>query len=61
MKNATKLAGYVAGIVLLQHTDAPWLYALQRLLETGLGVLVAVAMSLVPKLLRAEAPRTSPP
>jgi uncharacterized membrane protein YgaE (UPF0421/DUF939 family) len=57
MKDATKLAGYVSGIVLLvEHGGEPWLYAWQRLLETALGVAIAVLVSLVPKLLHAEPP-----
>lgn len=54
MKDAAKLAGYVAAIVLLEHTGEPWTYAFHRLLETMLGIAMAVAVSLVPKLLKAE-------
>lgn len=57
MKDAAKLAGYVAAIVLLEHSREPWEYAWHRFMETMLGIAMAVAVSLVPKLLRvAEAP-----
>lgn len=61
MPQAAKLAGYVAGIILFSQASQPWLYALERLVETGLGVSVAIAVSMVPKLLAAQpAPRTDP-
>ncbi|HZZ94615.1 MAG TPA: FUSC family protein [Usitatibacter sp.] len=56
MKEASKLAGYVCAIVLLDHAQHAWSYAALRLAETLLGIAVAVAVSLVPKLLRAKEP-----
>jgi uncharacterized membrane protein YgaE (UPF0421/DUF939 family) len=49
-----RVAGYISGIVLLDHSAAPWSYAFDRFLETALGVLVAWAISFVPKLIEHE-------
>ncbi|MFL5149022.1 MAG: FUSC family protein, partial [Microvirga sp.] len=50
-----RIAGYICGIiVLLDNGDSPWRYALFRTVETALGVLLAWAISYVPKLLRSE-------
>ena len=54
LKDAAKLAGYVAGIVLLEHHDRPWLYAFYRLVETVLGIVAAFTVSVIPKLLKVE-------
>ena len=54
VKEAAKLAGYVCGIVLLDHNDRPWTYAALRFVETVIGIGAAVAISFVPKLLKAE-------
>ena len=54
MGEAARLAGYVCGIVLLDHVGQAWMYAAHRLLETLLGLAIAVLVSLVPKLLRVE-------
>ena len=53
---AAKLAGYVCGIVVLAHADHAWWYAMYRVIETFLGIAMAVLVSLVPKLLRVEIP-----
>ena len=50
-QHAAKLAGYVCGIVILDHHGEPWRYATFRFVETVIGIAAAVGVSLVPKLL----------
>jgi uncharacterized membrane protein YgaE (UPF0421/DUF939 family) len=57
LPNAAKMTGYVCALVLLNHTDHPWFYALHRLIETVLGIGVAVLVSLVPKLIPNDKPK----
>ena len=42
---AYRLAGYVTAIVLLEHSDQPWLYAWGRFLETILGIVMALLVN----------------
>jgi len=56
LQAAAKVAGYVCGIVLLDHGDSPWSYALFRMIETALGIVAAMGVSVVPKLLKSKNP-----
>jgi uncharacterized membrane protein YgaE (UPF0421/DUF939 family) len=51
---AARVAGYICGIVVIDHVGEPVVYAAQRFVETFLGVVVAWAISFVPKLVRTD-------
>jgi uncharacterized membrane protein YgaE (UPF0421/DUF939 family) len=55
LDGAARLSGYTSAIVLLGFSADPWRYALARFVETVLGIAVALAVSLVPKLVTVEA------
>lgn len=44
-REAAKLAAYISAIVILSHSQQPWLYAWHRFLETLLGIAVALAVN----------------
>lgn len=50
-EDGARVAGYICGILLLEHSLEPWTYAFHRFLETALGILTAWAISYVPKLI----------
>ena len=54
LPGAAKLTGYVSGIVVLGHGDHPWFYGFYRLIETMVGIAMAIAVSFVPKLLHFD-------
>jgi uncharacterized membrane protein YgaE (UPF0421/DUF939 family) len=55
LDEAARVGGYVCGIVLLNYGSAPWAYAADRVVETSLGIVVAIVVSFVPKLLSTNA------
>jgi uncharacterized membrane protein YgaE (UPF0421/DUF939 family) len=56
LHDAANVAGYVCGIVMLDHGADPWSYALYRVIETDLGIGLALLVSLVPILVRSPRP-----
>ena len=57
-QDGSRIAGYISGIIVLEHSTDPWIYAFFRSLETGLGVSVAVAVSCIPLLIKIDQPAT---
>lgn len=60
LDGAAKVSGYICGIVVLEHSGNAWHYAGERLVETVVGIVVALAVSMVPKLLKSEEPGDGP-
>lgn len=44
---ATKLSSFVAALIVLAHSDTPWLYGRDRFLETLVGIFMAVLVSVL--------------
>jgi uncharacterized membrane protein YgaE (UPF0421/DUF939 family) len=51
-----KVAGFTCAIVVLQNSPEPWLNACFRLVETIIGVVTALLISYVPKLIKIGEP-----
>ena len=49
-----KIAAYLCALIIINYGDHPLHYAFYRFVETALGIVVAWAISLVPKLLDIE-------
>ena len=49
-----KIAAYLCALIIINYSDQPLHYALYRFIETVLGISVAWAISLVPKLVEIE-------
>lgn len=60
-EDGARVAGYICGIILLDHSFEPWTYALHRFLETVIGILAALAISYMPKLMLAGNKKDSSP
>lgn len=56
VRDAAKVAGFICGILVLENSTSPWLSGFSRFLETTLGVVVALGVSYVPKLIKLEEP-----
>jgi uncharacterized membrane protein YgaE (UPF0421/DUF939 family) len=56
IKDGSRVAGFICGVIVLHHAGEPWEYAFHRFIETALGVAVAWAISYVPKLIRIQEP-----
>jgi uncharacterized membrane protein YgaE (UPF0421/DUF939 family) len=53
-RDGAKIAGYICGLIVLEHNAEPWNDAFYRMIETALGVMVAWAIAYVPKLIPPE-------
>lgn len=56
-KDGVRVAGFTCAIIIATVGDAPWHFAFDRLVETLIGVVVAWAVSHIPKLIRLSPPK----
>jgi hypothetical protein len=61
LPETAKVAGSVRGIVMLDHGDHSWSYALYRAAEAGPGIGMAVLVSLVSPLAPIDEPTREGP
>ena len=54
LAEGAKVAGYIAGIVVLEHNVSPWVYAAYRFLETLIGIGSAFLVSILIPILLPE-------
>lgn len=59
LAEGAKVAGYIAGIVVLEHNVSPWIYATYRFLETLIGIGSAFLVSVLIPILLPERPGAS--
>jgi uncharacterized membrane protein YgaE (UPF0421/DUF939 family) len=54
LDGSARISGYLTALIVMQYGDTPWRYAGDRFLETTLGIVVALLVSLVPHALRPK-------
>jgi uncharacterized membrane protein YgaE (UPF0421/DUF939 family) len=59
--DGVRVAAFVFAIIVIEHSDDPWHFALHRFLETMLGIAVAWSISHVPKLINVPDPAREQP
>lgn len=54
LDGSARISGYLAAVIVMQYGDSPWRYAADRFLETTLGIVVALALSFLPRLYKGK-------
>ncbi len=60
VSEGAKVAGYICGLIMIDHRGEPWDYAYQRFVETLLGVVIAWSVSSLPRLIRRDEEESEP-